>query len=246
MAATDHLRRAARRLRNRFARGGLSPLTRAVMDEGLTYLSPAKLRRMEAALQSVRSVPGDFAEFGVALGGSAILIASRSEARQFHGFDVFGMIPEPGSDKDDRKSRARYEAIRSGASRGIDGQLYYGYRSDLFSEVKDSFARHGLPVGKAGIHLYKGLFEESWPSVDTDSLAFVHIDCDWYDPVRYCLNAVDEKLSPGGVVMIDDYYDYGGCRTAVDEFLAGHSDYSFEDGPNPILRRGSQAGSARP
>jgi asparagine synthase (glutamine-hydrolysing) len=237
MAATDPLRRIARRLRNRFGRKGLSPLTRAVMDEGLTYLSPAKLRRMEAALASARAVPGDFAEFGVALGGSAILIASRSEGRRFHGFDVFGMIPEPGSDKDDLKSKARYEAIRSGASRGIDGQLYYGYRSDLFAEVKDSFARHGLPVGQAGIHLHKGLFEESWPRVDVDSLAFVHIDCDWYDPVRYCLDAVAAKLSPGGVVMIDDYYDYGGCRTAVDEFLAGHPGYALEDGPNPILRR---------
>ena len=46
-------------------------------------------------------------------------------------------------------------------------------------------------------------------------------------------------MSPGGVILIDDYHDYGGCRTAVEEFLAGNPDYRFEDGANPILRRKS-------
>lgn len=207
-----------------------------MLDEGLTYLAPAKLKRIEEALHSVSDVKGDFAEFGVALGGSAILIAHHAVGRRFHGFDVFGMIPEPASDKDDAKSKKRYEIIRSGGSRGIDGQLYYGYRSDLLSEVKGNFARHGLNVGTQ-IHLYEGLFEETLPTADIDALALVHLDCDWYDPVAYCLKGVAAKLSPGGVIIIDDFHDYGGCRRAVEEFLDQDSAYEFEDGPNPILRR---------
>ena len=233
----DNFRPLARRLRYRLASHRISPLSRAVSIEGLTYLSPAKLSRMEQALDSVHDIPGDFVEFGVALGGSAILIASQAGDRNFHGFDVFGMIPEPASEKDDRKSKSRYETIRSGSSRGIDGQQYYGYRDELFSEVKDSFLCHGLQVGRDGIHLHKGLFEQTWPEVSIDSLAFVHIDCDWYDPVAYCLREVAQKMSPGGVILIDDYHDYGGCRTAVEEFLSSHREYIFEDGANPILRR---------
>tara|TARA_R110002110_G_scaffold18250_16_gene76880 strand:- start:219 stop:941 length:723 start_codon:yes stop_codon:yes gene_type:complete len=239
MMMMDTFRPIARRLRYRLASHRISELSRAVSLEGLTYLSPAKLSRMEAALDSVQDVAGDFAEFGVALGGSAILIASRTGDRNFHGFDVFGMIPEPTSDKDDQKSKSRYETIRSGSSRGIDGQQYYGYRDELFSEVRDSFRRHGVPVGQDGIHLHKGLFEETLPEVPIESLAFVHIDCDWYDPVAFCLREVARKMSPGGVILIDDYHDYGGCRTAVEEFLAGNPDYRFEDGANPILRRKS-------
>jgi len=237
MVLPNRVRQAARALRNRVTGVGLSPLSRTVMDEGLTYLAPAKLRRIEGALRSVREVRGDFAEFGVALGGSAILIATAASQRQFHGFDVFAMIPEPTSDKDDEKSKKRYDKIRSGKSAGIDGQLYYGYRSDLFSQVKDSFARHELPVGENGIHLHKGLFEDTWPTARVNSLALAHIDCDWYDPVRYCLQVIAPKLSRGGVIIIDDYHDYGGCKTAVEEFLNQNPSFMFEDGPNPILRR---------
>ena len=68
-------------------------------------------------------------------------------------------------------------------------------------------------------------------------MAFVHIDCDWYDPVKYCLHAIAHVLSPGGLVVIDDYHAYEGCRTAVDEFIASRSDFRFEPGPNPILRK---------
>ncbi|MEP2103693.1 MAG: TylF/MycF/NovP-related O-methyltransferase [Parasphingorhabdus sp.] len=234
------LRPFARRLRNRIVSHDLSRLSRSVRKEGLTYLSPAKLLRIEKALQSVSDIEGDFAEFGVALGGSAILIASQCQARQipsqFHGLDVFGMIPEPTSEKDDPKSKSRYEAIKSGASCGIDGQQYYGYRDDLLADVKHSFSRHGLIVGENGIFLYKGLFENSWPTVKVDRLAFAHVDCDWYEPVAYCLEAIAAKLSPGGVIVIDDFHDYGGCRTAVEEFLSQNPAYAFEDGANPILR----------
>lgn len=236
MTISTDLRHFARALRNRVAGFGLSPISRQVLGEGLTYLAPSKLRRIEAALLSVDNVRGDFAEFGVALGGSAILIAKQAKGRQFHGFDVFGMIPEPTSGKDDAKSKRRYERIRSGKSAGIDGQLYYGYRKDLFSEVTESFSRHGLSVGEKGIHLHKGLFEETWPEASVGALALAHIDCDWYDPVVYCLRAVAAKLSPGGVIIIDDYHDYGGCRTAVEEFLTQNPQFAFEDGPNPILR----------
>ncbi len=240
-AIPTQFRQMARRVRSQIARKGLSPLAQAVLQERLTYLSPAKLRRIEGAVRSVENIKGDFAEFGVALGGSAILIAKQMQmqvqARQFHGFDVFGMIPEPVSEKDDSKSRSRYATIKSGASRGIDGELYYGYRDDLLADVKQSFADHGLAVDHNYIWLYKGLFEETWPIAAVNGLAFAHIDCDWYDPVVFCLNAVAGHLSPGGVIVMDDYHDYGGCRIAVDEFLSENPAYGFEDGPNPILRR---------
>src|SRR5688572_13192838 len=99
MEVSSRFRHVARALRNAITGFGLSPISRTVLREGLTYLTPSKLRRIEAALQSVGDVPGDFAEFGVALGGSAILISNAAEGRQFHGFDVFGLIPEPTSGK---------------------------------------------------------------------------------------------------------------------------------------------------
>ncbi|UXN61345.1 TylF/MycF family methyltransferase [Phyllobacterium zundukense] len=219
----------------------LSTTARSVRRDRLTYLSPRKLRRLEAALNEIkrRQVSGDVAEFGVALGGSAIVLArtATSQGRCFHGFDVFSMIPPPTSEKDDVKSKDRYQKIASGKSSGLGGDEYYGYRDNLYDDVCRSFRKYGLTIDNSSVGLHKGLFENTLPNAKMERLAFAHIDCDWYDPVMYCLNKVADRLSPNGVVLIDDYHDYGGCRTATDEFLRQRADFTFEDGENVILRR---------
>ncbi|MDK1494620.1 TylF/MycF/NovP-related O-methyltransferase [Sinorhizobium sp. 7-81] len=87
------------------------------------------------------------------------------------------------------------------------------------------------------VNLHKGLFEHTLPAAGIENIAFVHIDCDWYDPVSYCLNSLADRISPHGVILIDDYHDYEGCRTATNEFLRARPDFAFEDGENVILRR---------
>jgi asparagine synthase (glutamine-hydrolysing) len=215
---------------------------RSVLRERLTYLSPAKIERLTRAVREIdrRRVPGDILEFGIALGGSSVLLAKHATAtRQFHGFDVFAQIPPPTSPKDDAKSKERYETISAAKSQGIGGDVYYGYRSDLFESVCATLARYGRPVGDGRVFLHRGLFEETWPAFARPQIAFAHIDCDWYDPVRFCLEAISARLVPGGIIVIDDYHDYGGCRTATDEFLAEHQGhFTLDDGVNLVMRRG--------
>jgi O-methyltransferase len=238
MSSVHSLLRRVRRLVHYSA---LSTTARSVRRERLTYLSPERLRRLETTLRDImrRGVPGDVAEFGMALGGSAIVLAgmAKRQDRAFHGFDVFGMIPEPTSAKDDEKSRKRYKIIADGDSKGIGDDIYYGYRDNLYDEVCHSFTKFGLDVDDATIRLHKGLFEETLPGAGIERVAFAHIDCDWYDPVRYCLGYVADRISPGGAILLDDYHDYGGCRVATDEFLQAHRNFSFENGANVLLRR---------
>jgi asparagine synthase (glutamine-hydrolysing) len=226
-------------LRRRLAAGMLSPLCKDVVRQRLTYLRPERLSRLERAMRTVRSrrVPGAVCEFGVALGGSGILLAdfARRDRREFHGFDVFATIPPPTSEKDDARSKERYKVIASGASEGIGGDEYYGYTPDLFERVKASFGRNGVPVDGRAVMLHRGLFEETWPEAGVGQVALAHIDCDWYDPVIYCLDAVADRVAPGGILIIDDYHDYGGARTAVDEFVARRVDFELKEGANPFL-----------
>src|SRR3546814_17203361 len=85
----------------------LSETARRIREERLTYLPVRKLVRIEAALAEVnrRNVSGDIVEFGVAVGGSAILLArGTSEARSFFGLDVFEIVSPPTSDSsEDRR-----------------------------------------------------------------------------------------------------------------------------------------------
>lgn len=232
------MRKLFRKARHYLRLWTLEPVTRAILKDSLTYLSTTKLRRIEIAINSTRKVEGDLVEFGVALGGSGIMIAqSSSPTRRFHGFDVFSMIPPPNSDKDDNKSKERYAVIAAGQSVGIGNEQYYGYRADLLEEVTASFAKHGVPVDGARVSLHKGLFENTWHSSGICKIALAHIDCDWYDPVTFCLDACADRLCDGGVIVIDDYSDYGGCRIAVDEFLVRRPDFQMELGANPYLRK---------
>jgi O-methyltransferase len=220
---------------------GLSRVARKVRGDGLTYLSPRKLARIEGCLSDVtrQGVPGDFVETGVALGGCAIVIASRLTGdRRFHGYDVFGMIPPP-SDADPPEVHERYERIASGRSEGIDGGEYYGYRDRLYDDVVAAFAVHGIPVDGHRVQLHRGLFEDTLNP--ERAVAFAHIDCDWHDPVALSLERIYPQLSAGGWLVIDDYYAYGGATSAVDEFRAAHPDLAVvETGGTDhlLLRRG--------
>jgi asparagine synthase (glutamine-hydrolysing) len=226
-------------LMTRLATFRLSNLARSVKKQKLTYLSDAKLLRLENALSDAQRTDGIFVEFGVALGGSAILAAhaAATARRRFVGFDTFGLIPPPTSDKDDSKSKKRYEVIASGKASGIGGDRYYGYRDDLYNDVIRAFLRNGLAVDGRMISLVKGLFEDTVPATDLGRIAFCHVDCDWYDPVKFCLNQIAPRLAPQGLILLDDYHDYAGCAQATHEFLSAHPDFTLWDGPNVIVRR---------
>jgi O-methyltransferase len=243
-ALAMRIRSAFRRVLGGLRRSpGISPISRRIKDARLTYLTDEKLVRIEKAVAdtSRSGIQGCFVECGVALGGSGIIIATlMPEGRAFHGYDVFGMIPPPTSEKDDEKSRARYETIRTGQSRGIGGDPYYGYVEDLYERVIGNFARFGQPVDGRRVTLYKGFFQDTLhPPTE---IAFAHIDCDWYDPVKLCLDRIVPRLSDGAHVVLDDYNDYGGCRRAVDEFLESGPDVEvIARAPNFVFRRRGRA-----
>jgi O-methyltransferase len=193
-----------------------------VLRRKLTYLSPDRLNSLYECMDAVRmgNVPGDFTEFGVALGGSGACMAAALDGdRRYFGFDVFGMIPPP-TEIDGERVNARYKLIASGQSHGIAGSVYYGYIENLYDVVKATFSSLGLPVDDRRISLVRGLFADTLPNYGDVKIAVAHLDCDWYEPVAYCLNYVWPRLSPGGFIILDDYNDWEGCKKAADEFMA--------------------------
>ena len=190
------------------------------------------------ALELVRRarIPGCYVEAGVALGGTAILIAKlRPAGRPLKLFDVFGMIPPPGP-QDGEDAHSRYEVISSGRSSGIRGETYYGYRSDLMYQVIKNLNSFGIDLGADAVELLAGTFQERLHL--NESVAFAHIDCDWYNSVMTCIERIYPQLSPGGIMVFDDYNSYSGCRKAVDSFLSGRNDLDILfDAPSIGVRR---------
>jgi asparagine synthase (glutamine-hydrolysing) len=206
-----------------------NPLGKKIRDKRLTYLNAGALLNLKQSIDKVESkkVQGIFIETGCALGGSTIQIGeAKNSGRVLRVYDVFGMIPPP-SDRDDKDVIDRYEEIKQGKSKGLKGDEYYGYQNDLRGKVEENLMEFGLHPAKENIELIQGLYEETL-RVD-EPVAFAHIDCDWYDSVMTCLNQIEPKMTAGGIMVIDDYFDWSGCRKAVDDYFTPElkSQYSF-------------------
>lgn len=190
-----------------------------IRDQHLTYLSEGKLANLCLLCRETerQNLPGVFIEAGCALGGSAILIASvKSVARPLRLYDVFGQIPPPTSG-DTADVHARYQTIVEGKSVGIGGDPYYGYQSNLDAVVRANLTDYGIDCSQHSVTLIKGLVEDTLQL--GQPVAFAHIDVDWYQPVKTCLERIFPNLVVGGSLVLDDYFVWGGCRKAADEYL---------------------------
>ncbi len=198
----------------------LPPIVRAGRADSLTYLDHAALDDLFTRVRTIETEgrEGILIEAGCALGGSAIVIATaKSTRRPFFVHDVFGMIPPP-SDRDEADVQERYAVIRSGRSRGLQGNKYYGYEDNLVDKVSENFRRHGVPLEANTVHLVRGLFQETLHV--SEPVALAHVDGDWFESVMTCLQRIEPHLTADGVIVIDDYDDWSGCRKAVDEYFS--------------------------
>jgi predicted O-methyltransferase YrrM len=197
-------REALRRLR----------LFRQVADH--TKVSREKLNRLCELARRIEQddVPGAIVECGVFKGGGAAAMASSaSRDREIYLFDSFEGLPPPGVE-DGAVARSRYAR---------------GWCAGTEDDVRLIYGRLGL-LGPR-VHFVKGWFQDTFPQTVVGPIALLHVDADWYDSVKLCLDRFWDDVAPGGFVVFDDYARWEGCTRAVDEFLAARH-------PGPLLRTG--------
>ena len=172
-----------------------------------TMSGNSRLRGLYMAIRHVmaRGIPGDIVECGTARGGSAALMGlvlkDALADRMLWVFDTFEGIPPPTTADPDYTIAA----------------LYTGdFRGEL-GEVEALFRRLGI-LDRA--RLVKGLFEDTVPGSEVGAIAVLHLDGDWYESVKICLDHLYDRVSRGGIIQIDDYGHWEGARRAVDEFMA--------------------------
>jgi hypothetical protein len=196
---------------------GLSNELRA---RNLTYCGYDKLTILHDCIVDVErnKLEGRFIEAGVALGGSAIFMCHyKSRNRPLDLYDVYDQIPAPGPE-DGADAHERYAEIESGQSQGLGQDEYYGYLGDTKQLVADNLKTFGFPAFEHNIHFIKGLFQDTMNL--TEPVAVAHIDGDWYDSVKTCIDRIAPHIVKGGYIIFDDYSSYSGCRKAVDQWLA--------------------------
>ena len=86
-------------------------------------------------------------------------------------------------------------------------------------EVQANFRRYGLLDRQ--VRFLKGWFAETLPTAPVTQLAILRLDGDMYASIIQTLDALYDKVSPGGYVIVGDYI-LAGCHQAVDDFRNRH------------------------
>jgi hypothetical protein len=65
--------------------------------------------------------------------------------------------------------------------------------------------------------------EETLPTHVPERIALLRLDTDWYESTHHELVHLFPLLSPGGILIVDDYGHWAGARKAVDDYLAANA-----------------------
>lgn len=182
-------------------------------------ISMLPMCRMENIFRCVNTaietgVPGDLVETGVWRGGATIFMRGVLKAagvtdRLVWVADSFEGLPEPDAEKFPLEAERFQGAV---IQKGYDR-----FAVDLES-VKRNFEAFGLLDDR--VRFLKGWFNQTLAGAPIDEIAVLRLDGDYYESTMDALNALYDKVSIGGFVIIDDYGEdsWTNCRQAVDEF----------------------------
>lgn len=166
-------------------------------------------------------IDGAFVECGVWKGGSvgmmalAHLSSNPSMKRELHLFDSFEGLPEPDRKVDGNK------AVDYSAQHAEGNLEKIGKCVGPIEDNRDLLFRQiGYPESKVTFH--QGWFENTLPkdALSLGKIALLRLDGDWYSSTKVCLDHLYGKVVKNGIIVVDDYGHWEGCRKAVDEFLA--------------------------
>jgi O-methyltransferase len=181
--------------------------------------------RMVTLWQQVRyldraGIDGGLVECGTWRGGAMGMmalahLASGAPSRTLHLFDSFEGLPEPDEDKD-REMAVDYASGKAGGALQSIGRCVGPLEDNqrLLNEII------GYPEALTKYHV--GWFQDTVPAAASEmgAIALLRLDGDWYESTKVCLESLSPQVSSGGIVVIDDYGKWPGCRQAVDEFIA--------------------------
>jgi O-methyltransferase len=161
-------------------------------------LSDAAALQIQLCVRAARRLDGAMAEAGVLAGGSARLICEAKGAAPLHLFDVFESLQAPGTDAPDLRD-------------------HFGGVHGVRAEVERLLGPY------PEVHLHAGVFPATTAGLEGLRFAFVHLDMDLEASTRAGLEFFHPRLTPGGILLGDDYNDPV-VRGVFEDYFAGRPD----------------------
>jgi len=173
------------------------------------------------ALESVKSLPGDICEYGIAQGFTSALLGFtiKDTNKNLWLFDSFKGLPAPTS-----KDKLKDDIFNLKSMEAYKGTMKHSIQS-----VLDNLKQINFPLTRTKI--IDGFIEETIEKQEMPKhVSFAYVDFDFYNPIKIALEFLDKVIVPGGIIIVDDYDFFSeGAKVAVDDFYSTHSkDYELE------------------
>jgi O-methyltransferase len=166
------------------------------------------------------NIPGDLVECGVWNGGSILLMALALQhfgdtSRKIYLYDTFEGMPAPQDvdrNWDGVPALPTWEAKKISDPNGPNWG--FGGTVEMVQEVVYS---SGYP--RENFMFVKGMVEDTLPDQMPQEVSLLRLDTDFYSSTYHELVHLYPALTPGGVLIIDDYGYFQGARIATDQYL---------------------------
>jgi len=185
-----------------------------------TLTNPERIVSLIRAIKHIETydIDGDIVECGVWKGGSIMAVLKTLKNlnnldRKIYLYDTFEGMSEPTEiDKSYRGESA------SNAYAGKDETWDRIECLSPLEEVKENV--YGIGYPRENVFFIKGKVEDTIPNVKIpEKISILRLDTDWYESTLHEMEYLFPRLVKGGIIIIDDYGHWAGCRKAVDEYL---------------------------
>lgn len=187
-----------------------------------TMTSPQRVFALCQAVEHVQrcQLPGDLVECGVWRGGSTMAMVQtlgrlKQKNRQIWLYDTFEGMSAPTDSDVDCFGKTATELLDESADRTAADSVWC---EASLGDVKANLGRLSYPQDQ--FHFVAGKVEETLPEHMPDQISILRLDTDWFDSTWHELVHLYPRLVSGGVLIIDDYGHWQGCREAVDQYLS--------------------------
>ena len=154
-----------------------------------------------------RGVTGDFVECGIWRGGCCIFMAAYAE---IYGINDCRII---AADSFDGLPRSIHPAdVSLDLSKSVFPELAVS-----LATVQENFMTYGLATDN--VVFLQGWFKDTLPNAPINQIALLRLDGDLYESTMDCLTVLYDKVSIGGIIVIDDWGVLPPCRKAVEDFF---------------------------
>ena len=186
-----------------------------------TMTSIERLYSLYCAVNYVikNKIDGDFVECGVWRGGCGLMIAKILEHnniynRKIYLYDTYEGMSEPT--EFDLNPKGKNASIMM--KENINNKEFSIWCYASLDDVKQNMKLAKYPLDN--IIFVKGKVEDTIPNIMPSNLiALLRLDTDFYESTKHELFYLWPKLERNGVLILDDYGHWAGCRKAVDEYF---------------------------